>query len=304
MMLEYLQPDPNLWDGITVVVRAAYYAASLGAAGLVFFLVLLGHTLADEERRRVSRWLAAFVVAALAAGLLAWPVRVAVLSRDGFEGMMRWDLYAPIGRSRIGDAFFLRVGGLLLCLAALSRKQWALPVAAIGAFVVCASYAAMGHSTLYRPRQELSVFTTAHLVAVAFWIGSLIPLRIVCERSDNASVASVMDAFSKVAIGAVALLAAIGAVAAIYLIGRWDLLAASWYGWAFVAKVTVFLVLLSIAAWNKLRLTPAIRDGVPGASERLRFAIGVEIWVALLVFYAAAEMVSVHPLDYGHRIPS
>ncbi len=302
MILEYLHPDPNVWDGFAVVVRAGYYAASLAAAGTVFFLVLLGPSLLADEQRRVRRWLVALVLAGIVASLLAWPVRAAILSRDGFDGLLRFDLYAAIGRSRIGDAFFLRLGGLALCLAALSRQSWALPVAAIGAFVVCASYAAMGHSTLYMPRQELSVFTTVHLAAVAFWIGSLVPLRIVCERADNVAIVSVLDAFSKIAVGAIAVLASIGALAAFYLIGRWDLLAASWYGWAFVAKISVFLVLLSIAAWNKIRLTPAIRLGAPGAPARLRFAIGVEIWVAVLVFYAAAEMVSVHPLDYGHRI--
>ena len=33
MILEYLQPDASLLDGITVIIRALYYIATIGAAG-------------------------------------------------------------------------------------------------------------------------------------------------------------------------------------------------------------------------------------------------------------------------------
>jgi hypothetical protein len=44
MILEYLQPDASLLDGITVIIRALYYIATIGAAGLgLFGLVIVGN---------------------------------------------------------------------------------------------------------------------------------------------------------------------------------------------------------------------------------------------------------------------
>jgi len=66
MILEYLQPDPSLADGVTVVVRALYYVATIGAAGLVFFAIGFGHRLRPPEAARLRTLL----LGAIAAGLL------------------------------------------------------------------------------------------------------------------------------------------------------------------------------------------------------------------------------------------
>ena len=55
MILEYLQPNPSLLDGLTVVLRALYYAATLGAAGLALFAIGFGHRLDAEEAARLRR---------------------------------------------------------------------------------------------------------------------------------------------------------------------------------------------------------------------------------------------------------
>jgi putative copper export protein len=304
MIVEYLQPDPSIWDGLTVVIRAGYYAATLGAAGLVFALVAFGDTLDAGEVRRVRGYIVLAVVAGIALSLLAFGVRAVVLSKDGFAGLLRTDLYPVIARSRIGDAASIRLGGLVLLLAALSTRPWALPVAAVGAVMVCASYAAMGHSTLYRPRQELTALVVVHLVAVSFWIGSLPVLRLVADRPAGPGAAAPLEAFSRIAVVVVPLLVAIGLVGAWYLVGRFDLLVASWYGWGMIAKVALVAVMLGFGVLHRSRLVPDCAAGQMGAQARLRSSLGWEIVVALLVLYAAAEMVSVHPIDYGHRVPA
>lgn len=74
------------------------------------------------------------------------------------------------------------------------------------------------------------------------------------------------------------------------------------HGWALVAKVLVVLGALALALWNRLRHTPALERGADGTGTRLATSIRMEIVIALLAFYAAAEMVCVHPADYGHRV--
>jgi len=304
MIIEYLQPDPSLADGLTVVARAIYYTQTLGAAGMVAFLALMGERLRPEEDAWTRRAILIAVLAGLAASSLSMGLRAVVLSTEGLSGLLRFDLYPAILESRIGDSLMLRVAGLVLILAALSRRSWGLPLAAAGAVLVVASYTAMGHSTLYRPRQELAALVGVHLAMVAFWAGSLLPLRYVIASGPPAHAARVVAEWSRVAIPVVAVLVAAGATAAWYLVGRWDLLVTSWYGWGLMAKLVAFAVLLGFAITHRLWLTRALAAGVPGAQRRLSRSIGLEIVVALAVFYAAAEMVSVHPVDYGHRIPA
>jgi putative copper export protein len=296
MILEYLQPDPSLLDGATVLLRAAQYATSLGAAGIGLFLAGFGHRLDAAGMAHLRRWLLGAALAGIAVSVLGLLLRAQILS--GGEAWFEGAVWRAMMISRIGDAFWLRTAGL--ALLALAAMPWpvAPALAAMGALMAAASYAAMGHSTLYRPRQELSALVTLHLMAVGFWIGSL-PLLI---RAARAGEGALIAAWSRAAIAMVAMVVLAGGIAAVLLVPRWGLLFASWYGWAMIVKLALVLGLIALAAWHKLRLTPALEAGGEAARERLARSIRWEAILALLVFWAAAEMVSVHPLDAGHRI--
>ena len=87
-----------------------------------------------------------------------------------------------------------------------------------------------------------------------------------------------------------------------YLTVRLDRILDAWHGWALAWKVLAVLVALGLALRNRLRHTPALARGEAGAGARLAASIRIEMIVVALAFYAAAEMVSVHPVDYGHRV--
>jgi copper resistance protein D len=302
MILEYLQPDPSALDAAVVAIRALYYAATIGAAGLALFAIGFGHRLEPEEKLRLSASLRAAIAAGLAVSIVALALRVFVLTAGA--DMFDPDVWAAVMRSRIGDAFWLRATGLVLLGVAATPRPTApaVAVAAIGALLVCASYAAMGHSTLYRPRQELSTLVVVHLAVVAFWVGSLPPLAWIAQRSDAAAAAALIEDWSRAATLAVGTMVATGTLLGWYLTLRVDLIFDAWHGWALAAKTVLVLILLALALRNRLRLTPALARGEADAGARLAAAIWLEMAVVALVFYAAAEMVSVHPADRGHRI--
>jgi putative copper export protein len=303
MIIEYLQPDASIWDGLTVVIRAGYYIASLGAAGLALFALGFGQRLTDEETRRLRGWLLGAVALAIALSLVAAVVRVQVLSAGELGNLAVWE---AMFRSRIGDAFFIRMAGLLLLLplAFGLRAGGGLAGAAMagaGALMVIASYAAMGHSMLYRPRQELAAIVVVHLAMVAFWAGSLPPLAWVAARGGP-DAAALMRLWSRAALVTVALLAASGVFGAALLVREPMQLLSSWYGNGMLAKLALVFGALALAAWHKLSLTPALEAHKSGAGAALARSIRIEMIVLALIFYAAAEMVSVHPTDLGHRI--
>lgn len=300
MILEYLQPDPSILDGLTVVVRALYYVATIGAAGLAMFAIGFGHRLEAAEAGRLRRTLLGAIGAGLALCLLALALRVAVLTAGA--SVTDPDVWAAVMRSRIGDAFWLRGGGLVLLAAAATAWRAGPAIAAAGAVLVVASYAAMGHSMLYGPRQEIAGLVVLHLAVVAFWVGSLPPLLWVARRREGAGAAVLIEAWSRAATVAVLAMIVTGLLLTWYLTLRLDRILDAWHGWALAWKVLAVLGALGLALWNRLRHTPALARGEPGAGARLAASIRLEIVAVALAFYAAAEMVSVHPVDYGHRV--
>jgi putative copper export protein len=300
MILEYLQPDPSALDGAIVAIRALYYAATIGAAGLAMFAIGYGHRLEPEEAVRLRRTLGVAIVAGLTLSVLALALRVLVLT----AGASLFDpgVWVAVLRSRIGDAFWLRLAGLVLLAAATTPWRAGHAVAAAGAALVVASYAAMGHSMLFWPRQELAALVVVHLAVVAFWVGALLPLAWIARRPDGAAAARLIEDWSRAATVAVGAMIATGLLLGWYLTLRVDRLFDAWHGWALAAKALVVLAALALALRNRLRFTPALARGEAGAGARLAAAIRLEIVVVAVAFYTAAEMVSVHPADYGHRI--
>jgi len=300
MILEYLQPDPSFLDGISVVVRAFYYAATIGAAGLAFFVIGYGHRLRPAEVTRLHRTLLGAIIAGLALSVGALALRVLVLTAGA--SMTDSAVWEVMMRSRIGDSFWMRCVGLFLLFAVTMPWRAGPAIAAVGAVLVLGSYAAMGHSMLFQPRQEIAALVVLHLGVVAFWVGSLLPLLSVAQRPDGAETAALLHDWSRAATVAVVGMIASGVLLTWYLTVRLDLIFEAWHGWALAAKVMAVLAALALALSNRLRHTPALAQGQPGAGARLASSIRLEIILVLFAFYFAAEMVSVHPIDYGHRV--
>lgn len=302
MILEYLQPDPSLRDGITVALRSLYYIATIGAAGLALFAIGFGHRLQPDEAGRLRQLLLRLIVAGLVLSIVALALRVHILTAGA--SVTDPDVWAAVMRSRIGDAFWLRSVGLALLLAAVMPWRVGPAVSAVGAALVVASYAAMGHSMLYGPRQEIAALVVLHLAVVAFWVGSLPPLLWIAQRRDGVAASALIHDWSRFAAIAVATMVVAGLLLTWYLTVRLDRILEAWHGWALAWKVLAVLLALALALRNRLRHTPAITRGEAGAGGRLAASIRLEMGLIALVFYAAAEMVSVHPVDYGHRVPS
>jgi putative copper export protein len=181
MILEYLQPDPSALDAGFVLLRAATHVAMLGAAGLGLFGIGYGALLAAEDRARLRRWMLGLALAGIGLNLGVVPLRVLVLTAgaSAFDGQV----LAAVLESRNGDALWIRLAALAaLALAAARPGRMSDALAGAGALAVAASYAALGHSMLFRPRQELAGLVTLHLLAVAFWTGSLPPLAWAAAR--------------------------------------------------------------------------------------------------------------------------
>jgi putative copper export protein len=295
MILELLQPEGDWLRSISAALRFAYYVSCLGAAGLSIFALGFGRLQAPQDAAACRRMTLATVAMGLTSSL-AWLAAQVALASDGdpFDAEV-WDLMLT---SRPGLSVMVVWGGLLAVALAAWIRRAASAVGAAGVVAIAVSFTAVGHTTQHQPRWLLAAVLILHLLAAAFWAGSLWPLALASRRGGPPA-ARLLKAWTRIAGWVVSALLLAGAVLAWILVGRLELLVTTAYGLALLMKVALISVLLGFAVWHRFRLTPALAANTPGSGARLAASISCEVIVMVLVFWAAAEMTSASPGGEG-----
>jgi putative copper export protein len=295
VILELLRPEGDWLRSISAALRIAYYVSCLGAAGLSIF-DLGFRRLQEPGDAAVCRGVILATVAVGLASSLAWlTAQVALASAgDPFDAEV-WDLMLT---SRPGLSVLVVWAGLLTVALAACIGPAAIAVGAAGVLAIAASFTTIGHTSQHQQRWLLAAVLILHLLAVAFWVGSLWPLALASRRGGPSAV-QLVTAWTRTAGWVVTALLLAGAVLAWLLVERLEVLVTTAYGLALLAKVALVGVLLGFAARHRFRLTPALAANVPGSGARLATSIGCEAIVMALVFWAVAEMTSTSPGGEG-----
>ena len=284
----------GIWDAAAVFVKTALYAATLGAAGGVFFLGYSRSLLEPPDRLAIARPLGILVAAAIAASAARVLLIAASLSGDA-AGMLDARLLAMVWHGGEGRAAALRTGGLLLAIPAIVRRGRPGWLAIVGAAVAATSFAWVGHvraaaQAAAGVRAAAPLLLSVHVLAVAFWLGALGPLAIEARRRAPSELGAVAVRFGRIAVAVVGALLAAGAAVLWILLGSVSELWSSDYGRIACAKIALVACLLALAAWNKLRLVPRIVGGDPLAVRSLRRSIGAEMLAAVLILLTTAAL--------------
>ena len=276
------------WALLAILAKAAGYAAALVAMGGPLFVAVFRS--APDDVLRLARKMA-MIAALLGLAVLAlrFGIRSARISGMGLAGSTDPTMVGLVWQSPLGTAALWRGAGEVLIIAVLIKGTIGLAASLLGALLVAGSYAVIGHS-LGEPRWLLAGLLVAHLLAVAFWVGALIPLHRAARRTDGASL---LHRFGTVASGTVAVLVLVGLTFAWLMIGSLGGLFATAYGWTLIAKLVVVTGLLGLAAKNKLRDVPALASGDPSASGRLRRSIRMEIFAVAIILLATAALTTI-----------
>jgi putative copper export protein len=275
-------------DWLWLALRAAGLVLTLQAAGGALFSAGFGRRLAaaapaiDGVRLRVTR----AALAVLALQVLVEPVHLA----DDWSGLGDADLLRLFLGSSTATAMGVRFVGLTCLVLALRRPALYRDALSLGgALAVVASFLLTGHTSVDPQRLVLAPLLFIHLGIVAFWFGSLWPLRQVISLEARTAAARVVAAFSVAAIWLVPVIALAGASMAVLLLPD---VAALWqpYGRLLLVKVALFALLMGLAALNRLRLTPALAHGERQAPARLGTSIAVEYTLICATLVVTAVM--------------
>jgi putative copper resistance protein D len=266
-----------------ILARAVHFIATIMVGGTVFFATFISEpafrqACADgrliaiiRDRQTRIAWIS--LVLALISGI-GWLIATTEdisgrpLASVFSEGVI-WTVLAHTQFGHVWLARFALAGclaGVLIWMPA-RRVNLRHVSAAVIAGCLVGTLAWAGHAA-GTPGREGNVHLTAdvlHLIAAAAWVGGLVPLALLLraeggERDENALAVArnAVLRFSTLGVASVAALLATGIVNSWVLAGTAPALVGTDYGQLLLVKIALFLVMVSIAAVNRLWLTPRL----------------------------------------------
>lgn len=176
---------------------------------------------------------------------------------------------------------------------ALSRVDAAWYTAAFAMF-------AAPFAPLLTPGKWERVVNPLHRLAGGLWIGTLFVMLVAgfvavfrsgADATRRGEIASGMvHSFSPLALTAFALLAISGVKTAMTHLKRWDAIWTTPYGYAFMTKMCVVLVVIALGAWNWRRQRPLL--GTESAASAMRRSATAEVIAASVVLLITSVLVS------------
>lgn len=201
------------------------------------------------------------------------------LAGTGAEALGRLDAWRAALVSPYGLAAILAaLSGALALARSRAAALCAWPVAAL-------SFAVAGHAARATPVALMGPLVFLHGLALIFWAGALPALVGALRAADGPAR---LARFSRLAVPMVALLVVTGAVLAVRQVETPAALIGTAYGAVLTAKLGLVGALLALAAWHRLRLTPALARDPHGTRPIFARSIRLEILLMALVLALTA----------------
>lgn len=272
-------------DAVAALAKGLLYGALLSASGAPLAAVFLRPSAALRDYAlRVMRIAA---VAAIALNLL-----IAALLFVRLGGGFDQPTFNALFSSGSGAALLLQLTGAALLLTPAepgnSGHVWRITAA----LAMTASVAFNGHAAAIS--LPAGLLAMAHVTAASWWVGSLWLLRRACVGEAGDDLVRLVTRFSSLAIRIVASLIVVGVALIVVLV---DFDASPWltdYVQTLALKLAFVAVVLGVAIYNKLQLTPRL----PREAAALRRSITNEfaaiacvlLVTAVLTTYFAPEL--------------
>ena len=269
-------------NGLIWLARIGVYLGLLAGVGGAFFGAWIAPARAGSSA----------IVAALIVGLFSAAASLGLQGLDLLDltlgGIVTSAPWKAALATSVGPALLIAMAAMAAGIIAqqsasvsVAPKLSALALAGVGL-----SLAASGHAATAPPQWLTRPLVFLHGVGVAFWVGALTPLLAMAWR-PAAGLLAVLNRFSRVAVPVVGVLVLTGLVLAIVQLERFGALIDTKYGIILSIKITLVVVLLGLAAFNRFRLTPMLASD-PRNTRALVRSILAECAVAVGILAVVA----------------
>jgi copper transport protein len=264
------------------LARIGVYLGLFVGVGGVFFAVWIAPGPAGER----------VILGSLAVGLAS---AIVSLGLQGID-LLDLPLYALATPAPWVRALGTSLGpSLLIALASMAtaRIAWRSPTMTIAWLLTAASMlgvgfslATSGHAATAPPDWLTVPSLFVHGVAIAYWVGALVPLAARARRQPDL-LPPVLHRFSAVAVPIVGLLMLSGLVLSVIQLESIYALIDTSYGIILLVKLVLVMLLLGLAALNRFWLTPALAKDYRFGRE-LRGSIVLECMLVIAILAVVA----------------
>jgi putative copper resistance protein D len=292
-----------------VAARAVHFAAAAAAAGALLFRAVTDPVLRAAEQVKSAidvriRWLVWISVAIAFVSGIVW-LLLQTSSMSGQAATLS-EIATVMIETQFGFVAMARLALAVLLAVCLACDHWqsARWLALGSAVCLIAAVAWTGHaaSTPYGLGYLHLAADALHLVGAAAWIGGLMSLALLLhafrrhrDSVEPALQLNVVRRFSCLGIASVATLVISGIINAWILVGSFRALVVTDYGWILMLKIGVFVVMVTLAAINRLWLTPRLAATDGKSLRALTRNTIAEIVLGLLIFVIVGLLGTLHP---------
>jgi putative copper export protein/mono/diheme cytochrome c family protein len=290
---------------VVALLRGTHVAALVSLFGTLVFLTLVVPSAMAEAaieaphlRRRLLRLARISAVLALVFGIAWLAVESAVIAGAGSAAMTLHAVPVVALRTQFGQWLLVRGVLLLVVLSLLGSWRAGNAVATVLAAIALVLQPMLGHAGALGGSlgTTLIISEVLHLLAAGAWLGSLLPLFITIGTLPHNAAATACRSFTPVGLSAVLVLGGTATVQVTEFMGGLPGLFGTGYGHVALVKLGLFVVLLALAALNRLALTDRLAGPAPDAARRhMRVSVATEAVLGTLVVITAGFLASHAP---------
>lgn len=294
------------------LLRGLHLAALVSLLGALVFLTLVAPAAAVEAADEAPRLRQSLLRLAGLSAALALIVGTAWLTADsaaiaGADGWAMAVQALPVValQTQFGRWMLAR-GVLLLALLPLLRLRRAGPAGAtVLAAMALTLQPMLGHAGALggSPGISMIISEILHLLAAGAWLGGLLPLFVVLGTLPRNAAATACRSFTPVGLCAVLVLGGTAIAQVTEFVGGVAGLFGTGYGQIALAKFGLFVLLLGLAAINRLTLTERLTGIAPDAARRhMRLSVATEAVLGTLVVLTAGFLASHAPATHEQPV--
>ena len=200
--------------------------------------------------------------------------------------------------SKAGYAAIFALIGFILTVISTRHELVSLKLLGwLGIGFVLLSFIYTGHSQ--KSGILAQILLLFHLICVAFWLGSFIPLYNMCSSTNTSNLHVIAHRFGILAVFYLVVLIISGGSFAYILMNDISLLFDTSYGNAFLIKMSLVSLLLLFGALNKFKNVPLIKNEPTIGSIQLKKTIRIEMFIALLILSLTSILTTSMTLPMG-----
>jgi|TARA_B110000046_G_scaffold166867_1_gene184126 putative copper resistance protein D len=273
----------EIWIVLNPIIKFLLYIAVFGSVGTLVFIFHFYRLLTPLQLDYCSSTSQKFTKVG---------VLVSFISILSIPGNMSGDLIGIIDINMVNlsidtlalkASLLLFIGFILIYFLPINFKKIFFIGNTLAIFIILFSFIVIGHSTKGGILTQSLV--TIHLIGLSYWIGSLLPLKKMCNIADFKELKTITHSFGNYAVFYILALLIAGSIFSFILIGDISNLFNTIYGNVLMIKILFAVLLISLGALNKLFLVPRLDINNATTIIKLKRSINVEMIIVLIIFF-------------------